>query len=170
MSASSILGTSALSGQNSNSANSPSSSSAPADFAAEMDKITQTNAPMLKKREMAEKEQALAVKRIREVGLEQYIREQQEVKRLMKLLVMIKKEATGKVKEMVDNTIKHFEENPPAKVEEIYQYMASIAGSLPKGQIRDMLEELIHRIQDIMKEKALGATDEDVKRALMGLR
>ena len=69
MSASSILGTSALSGQNSNSANSPSSSSAPADFAAEMDKITQTNAPMLKKREMAEKEQALAVKRIREVGL-----------------------------------------------------------------------------------------------------
>lgn len=134
-------------------------------FAAEVDIITATNATILKKREQFAKQQAMETERIREVGMEQYIREQREVKKLMKILQLMKTKTTGAIKQQIDKVVDHFEQNPPKTVTEVYQYMESIIASLPKGMLRDQMQELLQQIQELMKEQS-GDTAGSVEKAL----
>ena len=137
----------------------PASSSAPLvdveSFAGMVDDtITRTNAPILSKKKAEDAEQDLMEKRILEVGLAKYIEEQQEVKKMMKLLYLMKLRSRPDVAEKIQEMIDQFKENPPVNVAEMMNTMTSAIAGIPDdaaNALRKRMEEILQEINDMMQ-------------------
>lgn len=142
--------------------NKPSASSLPMasmpvaveDFAEVLaDKVASTNAPILEKQKAEQAQMDLLEQRILEVGLAKYIEEQNEVKKLMKALMLMKLRSSGDVEEKVEEFLEEFKANPPMNVDQMFSYMASALEGIPDDAANDFrrrMEETLSEIRDMM--------------------
>jgi maltooligosyltrehalose synthase len=127
-------------------------------FARRLELIERANAP-IERKQLAEAVKGDAVRqRILEVGMERFVQEQTEVKKLMKVMKLVREEADEKSKEVLDKVIEHFEQNPAKNVSEIYDYLAEYVEALPPDAAK-RIEQLIVKIKQLM-----DVTDDTLER------
>lgn len=117
------------------------------------DKVASTNAPILEKQKAEKTQMDMMEQRILEVGLSKYIEEQNEVKKLMKALMLMKLRSSGDVEEKVEEFLEEFKANPPMNVDQMFSYMASAFEGIPDDAANDFrrrMEETLSEIRDMM--------------------
>ncbi|MBI1275085.1 hypothetical protein GC177_03850 [bacterium] len=123
------------------------------DFASRMEElIAKTNAPILQKKAWQEKQGEIMKQRMLEVGIERFIQEQVEVKKLMKVMKLVRDTAPKDEKEILDKVIDHFEKEPAKNVDEIYSYIAEYVAAIPSNtnHIKERMEALLLTMRDMM--------------------
>lgn len=139
-----------------------------------MDVLAKTNAPILAKREHQQKMDALMVKRVQEVGLAAYTREQAQVAKMMKILRFEAEYADDDMKEKLNTVIQHFKDNPPETVDDITRYMHDMEKAIPidaprnlKQRMKDMIDTITTLLN--MPEADLAKVMAEAKKKLPGM-
>ena len=117
-------------------------------FSSQLDRISQANEAILKKREQKAAQDALMKQRIAEVGLAQYINEQKEVQRMMRVLKILENESSGDVKEHMQRINETFEQKPAATVQVMNERINDYISGLPAGTA----DHISERLKDLLKQ------------------
>jgi hypothetical protein len=125
------------------------------------EKIDRLNAPIKQKRDAEEAKLEQTLARILEVGFEQYVREQQEVEKLKKILAKIEEEADEQLKEQLGHINDYFETNPPNTVDEMFSYMGSFIAGVADKKLQERMQALLLKIHEMMEEDNLKSADHD---------
>lgn len=98
---------------------------------------------------------AAAKKRVAEVGLAQYAREQHELKKLMRVLNAVHAESPADIREKLDEITDDLKRNPPKNVEEAYGRIQKFIAAIPNDAPNDLKERMnvtFRRIKDLMEQ------------------
>jgi type I site-specific restriction endonuclease len=105
---------------------------------------------------------AEAKERIAEIGLAQYTREQQELRKLMRVLNAVHAESPPDIREQLDQIVDKLKQDPPKNVteacERIEKFIAATRNDAP-NQLRERMQALFRRIKDMMERP-----DDEVER------
>lgn len=98
---------------------------------------------------------AAAKKRVTEVGLAQYAREQHELKKLMRVLNMVHAESPADIRKKLDEIIDDLKRDPPKNVEEAYGRIEKVIAAIPDDAPNDLKERMnatFGRIKELMDQ------------------
>ncbi len=133
-------------------------------FARRLEIISQINRPIEQKMVAEETKFDAAKKRILEVGMAQYQREQAEIRKMEKVLLLMKMEVAEDLKPHVEHFIEHFKENPPKNVGEMLNYMEAYVKGIPKTAPNNLRQ----RMEDVLEEiyKLMNFSEDEINRML----
>lgn len=106
---------------------------------------------------------AAAKARVVEVGLAQYAREQQELKKLMRVLSAVHAESPEDIRKQLDKIMQGFEEDPPKTVEEAMKRIERFVDAIPKDapdHLKERMEATVRRIKDLMAQAHAEEADQ----------
>lgn len=129
------------------------------------EKIDRTNAPILAKREQEKAKREQLAERIFEVGIEKYMREQNEIRKLMELMQKMAEKADEDIKENLEHFVEHFEQNPPENVQQMYDYMDSYVMGIQDKELQERLQAMMLKLREMMDDTYKAADDENEDKA-----
>lgn len=127
------------------------------------EKIDRLNAPIKAKLDAKEAQSDHAMERIREVGFQQYMREQEEIKKLMKILQLMEEKVDEELKQHLEDFQEHFTQNPPDNIQQMYDYMDSFAMGVADEDLQERLQAMMIKIREMMEEGYAASDDEEEK-------
>lgn len=114
-------------------------------------------------------EQEYIKKRIGEVGLGQFIEEQKEVKKLLKILHLMHAETEKEdVRGRLGEYIEHFEENPPRIPEEILDYIARDIAGIPLDMPNNFRKRMYEAFE--LMNEMMDFSDQEIERLETAIR
>jgi hypothetical protein len=94
-------------------------------------------------------------KRIAEIGLVEYTREQRELRELMRVLNAVRAESPTDIREKLDEIIERLKQDRPKNVEEAYERIAKVIEAIDKdapNHLKKRMEALFLKIKSMMEK------------------
>jgi hypothetical protein len=93
-------------------------------------------------------------KRIAEIGLVEYTREQRELRKLMRVLNAFRAESPADIREKLDEIIERLKQDRPKNVEEAYERIAKVIEAIDRdapNHLKERMEALFLKIKSMME-------------------